>query len=88
MIIIREHETANHCSLKILMYKASLYTHTHKSVGHADVEDYSPMIVLGRQVQFLRVCSCIKIRSHSISVSIMACHAVGTSSILVETAKF
>ena len=26
--------------------------------------------------------------SHSISVSIMACHAVGTSSILVETAKF
>ena len=25
--------------------------------------------------------------SHSISVSIMACHAVGTSSILVETAS-
>jgi len=29
----------------------------------------------------------IKFWSHSISVSIMACHAVGTSSILVETAK-
>ena len=29
----------------------------------------------------------VKVWSHSISVSIMACHAVGTSSILVETAK-
>jgi hypothetical protein len=45
---------------KNLSYKSS-YTHTHKSVGHADVADYSLGNVQGRQVRSLCVCSCIRI---------------------------